>query len=333
MVKPDRTATPPVAPAAKHEPAPSGRPSAALPEVFAGIDLGGTNVKLVIVGSTGQVLAQQAQATDADRGPDAVVNDIAAVVEAALAQSGLTRKHLQAVGVGTPGPLDLHAGRIVRAANLPGWENVPLRSLFESRLGVRAVLDNDGNTAAYGEFWLGAGGNRRDLVMLTLGTGVGAGVVIDRRLLHGHFGNAAELGHMIVSVDGLPCPCGQRGCLEQYASAAAVGRRAVAEGGPADAALVAQGAMAGDAVCRRVWEDACRYLAIACITIQHAYNPEVVVFGGGMSTAGEFLLAGVRAHLARQRWSLHDDLPELVLSELGTYAGAIGAAGLALRSS
>jgi glucokinase len=206
------------------------------------------------------------------------------------------------------------------------------------------VLDNDGNAAALGEFWAGAGRGCRDMVLLTLGTGVGAGVILDGKLLRGHFENAAELGHMIVQAEGEPCPCGQRGCLERYASAAAVARFAEAagfspRGGAAkegrqgiDAEQVALAARQGDPGCARVWDDACRYLAIACINIQHAFNVERVVLGGGMSAAGDSLIDGVRKHLERETWSLHNDAPTILLATLGNDAGVIGAAAMILQS-
>ena len=237
--------------------------------------------------------------------------------------------------------------------------NVPLRDRLAELLHTPIVLDNDGNAAAFGESWVGAGRSTgrepgdtgrgsTDLVMLTLGTGVGAGVVLAGRVLHGHFENAGELGHMIVAVNDLECSCGQRGCLEQYASAGAVARRVVEAiekgepsalsdtvngGGAIDAECVAQSAKAGDPLCLRIWDEACLYLAVACINIQHAYNPGLVVLGGGMSNAGGMLLDRVKDHVTKKRWRLHDDVPTVTLAKLGYDAGVIGAAGLAWREA
>jgi glucokinase len=190
---------------------------------------------------------------------------------------------------------------------------------------------------------LTSGRDGADVVMLTLGTGVGSGVVINGELLRGHYENAAELGHMVVALDGLPCPCGQKGCLEQYASAGAVVRRvsaALAAGeesdirghiAPIDAKLVEYHARRGDALCSRIWNEACVFLALACINIQHAFNPARIVLGGGMALAGEFLLNRVRAEVRRRAWNLIDDVPQIVLADLGADAGVIGAAGLAWK--
>ena len=316
------------------------------PQAAIGIDLGGTNLKAAVVDSDGRILGKQTVPIDAARGAQTCVAEMASLIDGLLGDLSLRRSDVVGVGVGAPGPFSYRDGRIIRAANLPGWENVPLRDWLHERLQLPVIMDNDGNTAAFGEFWVGAGRGADDLVMLTLGTGVGAGVVIDGRILHGHFDNAAELGHMIVALDGLACRCGQRGCLEQYASAGTVARRVVEAiksgepstladtvraGKPINAKHVADCAKAGDALCLRIWDEACRYLAIACINIQHAYNPARVVLGGGMSEAGSFLLDRVTAHVSNQRWSLHDDLPEVSLARLGYDAGVIGAAGLLWR--
>ena len=311
--------------------------------VAIGIDLGGTNLKGASVDKQGRILARQVLPAHTDRGPNAVVDEMVRLIDGLLAEISLTRSDLAGVGIGTPGPLSVREGRIIRAANLPGWENVRLRDLLRDKLNTTVMFDNDGNAAAYGEFWAGAGMESDDLVMLTLGTGVGSGIVLGGHLLHGHFENAAELGHTIVVPDGLPCACGQRGCLEQYASAGGVVRRVVAaiQNGEQselskavqaretiDAARVVQCAQNGDALCLRIWDEACLYLAVACVNIQHAFNPACIVLGGGMSRAGSFLLDRVTEHFTRQQWSLHDDFPTITLGKLGYDAGVIGAAGL-----
>jgi len=310
-----------------------------------GIDLGGTNLKGAVVTSDAAVLRRHAIPTNLERGPVAVVEDMEHLVDGLLKQVGAERSSLAGVGVAAPGPLSPTSGRILRTANLPGWVDVPLRDLVVERIGRPVFLENDGNAAAFGEFTaaLRAGEAAEDLVMFTLGTGVGCGVILGRRILHGHFENAAELGHMIVAVDGLPCPCGQRGCLERYSSAGAVARRVAAalENGEAsrlagtggtgrtlDAELVIEAARAGDALCKRIWDEACAYLALACINVQHAYNPARIILGGGMARAGAFLVGQVLGHVERRRWRLCDDLPAITLGRLGYDAGVVGAAAL-----
>lgn len=338
--------------------------AAAEQNVSVGIDLGGTTLTAVVVDREGKRLAHRTTPADVHRGPDAVISDMVELVDALLAEASLDsqsplragagRKALIAVGVAAPGPLSPgkppcgRSGRIIRSANLPGWVDVPLCDRLGETLQVPITLENDGNAAAFGEFWLGAGRDGADLVMLTLGTGVGGGVIINGQILHGHFENAGELGHMIVVHDGLPCSCGQRGCLEQYASAGALARRAAAglergdsgslaeavnNGAPIDSETVVRCARAGDELCLRIWDEACFHLGVACITIQHAFNPSRIVLGGGMSEAGSFLVDRVTHHMHSQRWKLHEDLPAIVPARLGRDAGAIGAAGLAMRNS
>jgi len=318
------------------------------PPLAIGIDLGGTNIKAALVNRTGNILHRLEQPTAASRGPGPVLEDLADIVRRLVASSpirgeggggGSVTERIVGIGLATPGPLDLREGRIVRTANLPGWKNVPIRDALRVKTGLPVTLENDANAAAYGEYRFGAGSGRDDLVMLTLGTGVGAGVILNGRILHGHFDNAAELGHMIVVVDGLPCPCGQRGCLEQYASANAITRRALSVDPSRDrggagilrAEDVAQHAANGDALCNRVWEEACLFLAIACANIQHAYNPSKIVLGGGLSNAGALLLDPVNAYFRKHTWSLHADFPEIVLAKLGPDAGIVGSAALALE--
>ena len=312
--------------------------------VAIGVDFGGTNIKVALVDRDGKILGKRATPSDPQRGSDTVIGEMAALASTLLTESGLTSGDVVGAGLGSPGPLDLKAGTIIRSTNLPGWQNVAIRRELSDRLGLRVYLANDANAAALGEFWAGAGRSGGDLVMLTLGTGVGGGVVHRGRLVEGHFDNAAELGHMIVVVDGLPCGCGQRGCLEQYASAAAVARRVqaaigdgeqsvlasqVTAGEPITSQHVAEAAKSGDALSLRIWEDACVHLAIACVNIQHVLNPKYIVLGGGMAQAGAFLLDRVVKHFKDRTWSLCDDAPEIVQAQLGYDAGVIGAAALA----
>ena len=358
------------------------------PAIAIGIDLGGTNLKVAAVERSGAVRAKRTEDANVAAGPETVIAHIAEMVDAVLADASLCRSDMVGVGVGAPGPLSHRTGRIIRSANLPGWVDVPIRDLLARRLEVSVALDNDGNAAAFGEFWAGVGREGEDLCMLTLGTGVGAGVIISGCVFHGHFENAAEVGHMIVVADGIPCPCGQRGCLEQYASAAGVARRVeAAAGGRAEpnapvasaprggrsspvakgeaagralpaineerraepdlpesplakgvgeqlnAQIVADRAQQGDALCLRIWDEACLYLAIACINIQHLYNPARVVLGGGLAQAGAFLVDRVKEQVRRRTWKMHNDVPDIVLAQLGYDAGVIGAAGLAWRAS
>ncbi|MCH7702972.1 MAG: ROK family protein [Planctomycetes bacterium] len=314
-----------------------------------GIDLGGTNVRCAVVDAKGQILHRVEQPTEADRGPNRVIAAIADQVAETIAAAGLNRTDVVGIGLGAPGPLSQRHGLIYNSVHLPGWNNVQIRAELARRTGLDTLLENDANAAAFGEYWAGAGaGGEGDLVMFTLGTGVGGGVIVAGRPLHGHYENAGELGHLVVEVNGHPCECGQRGCLEQYASATNLVRRArEAMQAGRESALKSTGSTLAELTCERiveavrdgdplateVWDEACRYLAVACVLIQHAFNPARVVFGGGMSQAGPLLIDRIVGHFNDMRWHLMDDFPRITLSALGTDAGVVGAAALVLRQA
>ncbi len=317
--------------------------------VAIGIDLGGTNIKAAVVDQQASIVKNQSVPTPDSRGVDEIVGEIISLVGILKTEASISPSDLLGVGLGTPGPIDMKEGRVVRSVNFPEFQDVPLRDLLQKKLNTPVLLDNDGNVAALGEYWAECSTNEDSsnvidsLVMITLGTGVGAGVILKGEILHGHFDNAAELGHMIIDPNGLSCPCGQRGCLEQYISASSIAKRVVDAiklgessslspkvhaGDSIDAEEVSQAAKDGDSLCLRVWNEACMYLAVACINIQHVYNPARVVLGGGLSKAGPFLLDRIAEQIQKHQWSIHDDIPEVSLAKLGYDAGVIGAAGL-----
>ncbi|MEE9296219.1 MAG: ROK family protein [Phycisphaerae bacterium] len=315
-----------------------------------GIDLGGTDIKAALVDRDLNIIKQTTTPTAADQGSDAVINNILAVVDQLKAappeprdsSRAAARSEVVAIGVGTPGPLSPGRGIVFQSVHLPGWHNLPLRDMIAQRTRLPVAIDNDANVAAYGEYRVHP--SVSNLVLLTLGTGVGAGTILDGRIFHGHHENASEWGHMIVHPGGRPCKCGQQGCLEMYASAANVARHTTEQihagtessladrlsaGKSIDAADVVSAARSGDALALKTWDEACRALAVACVNIQHALNPQRILLGGGMSRAANFLLDPVRRHYDAMHWHLHHDHPEIALATLTNNAGVIGAAALA----
>lgn len=306
-----------------------------------GIDVGGTNLRAALVDESGRVRARASTETLAAQGFDVVMERCAELVERLLDESGLP-DHGWPIGVGVPGPLIHATGVVLNAPNLPGWKNAPVRDRLAERAQRVVVVENDANAAAFGEYKAGAGGDSGDMVLLTLGTGIGGGIVLNGQVLRGSFDNAGEIGHMIVEPHGRDCPCGQRGCLERYASAVALAERvrealmageasSLGDVEPAqiDAERVVSAAAAGDAVAARVWEDACRGLAVACVNLQHILNPKSIVLAGGLINAGEALLGPVRERFGALTWKMADDRPVIRLAALGGDAGVIGAALLA----
>jgi glucokinase len=309
-----------------------------------GIDLGGTNIKGGVCDERGALLARHSIDTQADRGVEHVLARMAQLVQELLAQAKLDPDQVAGVGVGAPGPMSHADGVIYGAPNLPGFVKVPLRDRFAALTGLRVVLENDANAAAFGEFAAGAGKDVQTLVMLTLGTGIGGGVVLEGKLWRGCFDNAGEIGHTVIVPGGRACPCGQEGCLERYASANAVAERLreeVRAGADsllkakvlADEALDARDVLAarrqGDPLAARIWGETCCYLALGIVNLRHLINPELVVLAGGLINAGEWLLQPVRECFDRLSWKIAPDAPRIALATLGTDAGTIGAALLA----
>jgi glucokinase len=241
--------------------------------------------------------------------------------------------------------VDLEAGKVFNPPNLPGWSEVSLVRHIESALGLPAVLENDANAAALGEYLCGAGGRKGDIVLLTLGTGVGSGIIVDGRILHGSHEIGAEMGHLIVHPGGEQCNCGQLGCLERYSSATYLAEYAarlladtnrpsslrdlLAKKKAVDSKAIQAAAQAGDELAREVWERAIYYLAVGCVSICRIFDPERILLGGGMARAGDALLNPVREQFKKLHWHLTPILTEIHLASLGSDAGAIGAAGAA----
>lgn len=311
---------------------------------FVGVDLGGTNIKSGVLDADAHVLSKLSVATEVDRGNAVVVGNIVNAAEAAIAKAGVERSQVAGIGIGSPGPMSHRQGLVINPGNLPCLKDTPLRDIMVGKTGIKTTLENDANAAAFGEYWAGAGKGVRDLVMYTLGTGVGGGVIVDGRMLRGHFENGAELGHMIVKPGGRRCSCNQQGCVEAYSSAYFLARRAeemIKEGRPSSlkplvdkgellmAEHIVEAAKGGDALAAQVWDEACYYLAVATVTMQHVTNPERVVLAGGLIAAGDFLLEPIRRHARELTWNLLDDLPDICFATLGNDAGVIGAAGCA----
>jgi glucokinase len=311
-----------------------------------GLDLGGTNIKAGVVDERSNIIGKASVSTG--KGPDTVIANMVEAARQAVTSAQANMDVIAAVGIASPGPLSSKRGVVFRSANLPGWLNVPLRERLSSALNKPAILENDAKAAAYGEFRAGAGGDRaiKDFVMITLGTGVGGGIVQDGKLIHGSFDSAGELGHMIVVPGGIPCGCGQHGCLEVYAAASRTGQHATRlleehperpsslrqvwqTTGQVTARDVQEHAQTGDSIALEVWDQTCQFLGLACVNIVHAYDPQMIVLAGGMAAAGDFLLERVRREFTAQYWKMDSPHVEICLAELGNDAGMIGAAALA----
>jgi glucokinase len=290
-----------------------------------GLDVGGTVMKGLVVDAAGTEVCREQRSTPVSDGPAAVVGAIRGFAADLAAGSGVG-----AAGLAVPGLVDPVAGRARYAANL-GWHDVPLAALLEDDLGVPVRVDHDVRTAGLAEAELGAARGCRDFLFVAIGTGVAAAACVGGAMLAGHSGAAGELGHIPIYPDGLPCACGQRGCLEAYASAAAIGRRYASRTGDTHDATFVAGRLDTDAVAAEVWAEATVALGIALATYCLIADPELIVLGGGLSNAGEALVTPVVKELgARLIWL---PTPRVAVAELGSDAGCVGATLLARRAA
>ena len=310
-----------------------------------GIDLGGTFIKFVLVDERLRPTPTMQLPTPEQGGAVNVVARMAQGLRKILKKHRISRQDLLGIGVGSPGPISISKGMVMAMPNIPGMDRCPLAGMVAESAGLPTVLENDANAAAYGEFIAGAGKHVNDMVMFTLGTGVGGGVIIGGQIVHGAHDAGAELGHIIVQPEGALCGCGQRGCLEQYASATFMAKRteeALAAGdepsllravlkrkGKLQSRDVNEARAKGDKFAARQWDRCAYYLALACVSYCRIFDPEEIVLAGGMSNAGADLLRPLRKHFRAQNWTLLPPLTKIAIARLGNDAGAIGAAGVA----
>ncbi|GKS80916.1 glucokinase [Ligilactobacillus pabuli] len=311
-----------------------------------GIDLGGTTIKFGILTSSGEIQQKWSVETNIMDEGSHIVPDIIASINHHLALYKMDQSQFIGIGMGTPGTVDLEAGTVVGAYNL-NWKTVQnIKDEIQAGTGIKFAVDNDANVAALGERWKGAGNNSDEVVFVTLGTGVGGGVISNGELLHGQ-GAAGEIGHINVQPNGYLCTCGGHGCLETYTSATGVVRiaRDLAEEFAGESQLktaldngeeisskdVFDLAKKDDVLALKVVDEVCYYLGYACANLAAITNPEFIVIGGGVSAAGEILLSKVEENFNKFAFPTVRTSTHLKLAELGNDAGLYGAASLALQ--
>jgi glucokinase len=311
-----------------------------------GVDLGGTNIVVGAMTMDGsQHLSMRSIPTQASLGDEGVANRIVTLVEQVILdtikETGIARSDFIGVGVGAPGPLDRERGIVLVAPNL-GWLNFPLRDRVHDRLGLPTTLDNDANCATFGEWWQGAARGSRNVVGLTIGTGIGGGLILNGALYHGASDMAGEVGHTTIDLNGRHCKCGNYGCLEAYASGPAIATRArevmVREEGESvipsmvngrfediTAQIVYDAAKAGDAVASEIVRDTARYLGAGIANLLNIFNPDTVVIAGGVTAAGDTLFVPLRAEVRRRAFSPAVRAAKIVPGALPGTAGVVGA--------
>ncbi|MEG3311342.1 ROK family glucokinase [Streptococcus suis] len=313
-----------------------------------GIDLGGTSVKLAILTTDGEIQEKWSIKTNILDEGSHIVPDIIDSIKHRFETHGLTKDDFLGVGMGSPGVVDSEAGTVIGAYNL-NWKTLQLvKEQFESALGLPFFIDNDANVAALGEQWVGAGNNNPNVVFMTLGTGVGGGVIAAGNLIRGVKGAGGELGHITVDFDEpFACTCGKKGCLETVASATGIVnlsrryadqyagdaklKQMIDDGQDVTAKDVFDLAKEGDDLALIVYRHFSDYLGVACANIAAVLNPAYIVLGGGVSAAGEFLLDGVRKVFAENSFPQIKESTQIVLATRGNDAGVLGAASLVLK--
>jgi glucokinase len=313
-----------------------------------GLDMGGTNIRAAAVSKTGEVLVMLRGPARAKGTARATVENIAAQIlalEEAARGRGLGRAI--AIGVAVPGPLNVRTGVVYAAPHVKAWRSFPLRRNLERVLKRSVIVENDANAWALGEYWRGAARGRKNVVLLTLGTGVGGGLIVDGKIVHGRSGMAAELGHVTVEPNGMPCDCGNFGCLEAYASASGLcgllKKRSQLEestlpakyldsGGEFSARKMTSAARVGDRVAIEIFETAGRYLGIAVASFINIFNPEMVVIGGGVAGALSLMRPIMAREVKARAFSAAVAQTRIVKAALGAEGGVVGAAFAALNA-
>ncbi len=313
------------------------------------VDLGGTKIISAIVAPGGEVLARDYRPAQASEGVEAVTTRIKASIDSLLMAQKLAPPQLKAVIVAAAGVIDMEHGVVTKSPNLPGWENIPLGKIIGQKYGIPVHVINDAKAAVLGEHRVGAGKGARNLVFVTVSTGIGGGIIIDGKLYFGASGGAGEVGHMTIDVNGPKCTCGNTGCLEMLASGTAVARDAIERirrgeksallevvGGRAEritAKEVFEAARAGDQLAVSVVARATNYLGVGMVNLVNLLNPEIIVVGGGLAKAGDFLLGPVRRIVMERAFRHLAEAVRIVTAALGDDAGILGAALFAYENT
>lgn len=313
-----------------------------------GIDLGGTNIKIGCFDKELNLTGKTSVPTGSELSPAAIVEKFYTASNDLLSDSGLSMDDVCGVGVGVPGVVDVNTGVIMGCPNLPLFRNVPLRDMLSRRMGKPAIVENDANVACWAEYVNGAGKEVEHMIMLTLGTGIGGGIICDGRLIHGPAGGAAELGHIIIEPGGRPCGCGQKGCVEAHASASSTAARAaeavqagaestlavtLKENGEITCKDVFDHALNGDQLAKEIIDGTCNALGLICVQLANILDPQKIVFAGGMIAAGQSLLDQIRHYYENYIGGLYQKGSlDICFATLGEDAGIIGAAALGLTA-
>ncbi|HIS37381.1 TPA: ROK family protein [Candidatus Scatousia excrementigallinarum] len=305
-----------------------------------GIDVGGTNVKIALVDSDGKIGYSNTIPTRAEMGYEYTINNMKQAIRDLLTETKLSAKDIEGIGFGLPGQVDFKSGIVRLITNIPGWVEIPLAKMIEDEFHIPTRIDNDVRCAALGELNFGAGKGCENLICITVGTGIGSGLIINGKLVRGASNAAGEIGHIKLQMhDGPICGCGDTGCLEAFASGPSIvamaeeyimgGKstkyREMANGNDITPFIVAEAAKAGDPVARRIFTRMGEYIGIGMASVVNLLNPEKIIVGGGVADAGDILMTPLKETLKKRAMKIAGETVEVVPAQLGNTAGVIGA--------
>jgi glucokinase len=314
---------------------------------YVGLDVGGTTMKASVVDDMGSPAPSVSMPTEPQKGQAAGLATMCETIRRAVTAAGKTLADIRGIGVATPGTMDIAAGMILDPPNLKPWQNVPVRDHIAAHFQIPTAFQNDANAAALGEYWVGAGKDVKSMVMFTLGTGIGGGIIIDDRIIQGQHSHGGEVGHVKIELTNpRKCGCGRLGCLEAYASATSVVKRAqeAVARNPGTSKLddLLQGsgeeftsrsiftaAAQGDALAAKIVDETAYYLAVGAMNMMHIIDPDMVVFTGGMIAAGDAFLERIRHYVKQLAFPVPASKTHIRYAQLGSEAGYIGSAACA----
>lgn len=313
-----------------------------------GVDLGATKTLVVACDTEGQILVEKQEQTPTSQGKEAVIKNTLNLIENVLNSSVLKERLFIGIGIGYAGLVNYDTGVVRSSIMLPDWFEVPLQYIIEKHFNTSARIDNDANAAAYGEWWIGSGRGSRNMICLTIGTGIGGGLIINNQLYRGPDGTAAEFGNMTIDYDGPLCWCGNRGCLNPIASGTAISQRTVEriqQGNQSrilelvnnnldeiQPSIVARAAVDGDELAGRIIAETAMFLGVGIANLINALNPDAVVLSGGVAEIGELLINPIQQEVLKRAFEIPARRAKILKAELGNKAGAVGAAGILISS-
>jgi len=310
-------------------------------EVVAGVDIGGTKIAVALQNLKKERISYRNIPTRTELDPHDILKNISETIETMLEETQTT---LAAIGIGSPGPIDIENGLVVSPTNLPTWRNFPIVDLVKKRFGVTIAFDNDANAAALGEFYDGAGRGFKDIFYVTISTGIGGAIILNGKIHHGTSASAGEIGHAVVKYDGIFCRCGTRGCLETIAAGIHIARRAkeklAAENASFDgtkieditARTVVEAVKKGDRIALEIWDETVKFLAIGIGNAITTIAPQAVILGGGISMSGEVLFEPLQRYLVENVHMLPIEKVKILAASLGSESGVCGALILAQQA-